>query len=119
MTICEKYSQHCFEQNDAHGQHIADSILDDICSIATADVVSVEAYKQILWERNLAMKQLEEHGIPFGGEADVVEVRHGEWEKFPFGMRICSECRYLQGKKKRFEKRNYCPNCGAKMDGEE
>ena len=47
--------------------------------------------------------------------ADVAEVRHGEWVKLPFGMRICSECRYLQGKKKRFEKRNYCPNCGAKM----
>ena len=53
----------------------------------------------------------------YKSKADVAEVRHGVWVKLPFGMRICSECRYLQGKKKRFEKRNYCPNCGAKMDG--
>ena len=40
----------------------------------TADVVPMGAYKQILWERNLAMEQLKEHGIPFGGKADVVGV---------------------------------------------
>ena len=30
MTICEGYSQHCFETNDSRGQDIADRILDDI-----------------------------------------------------------------------------------------
>ena len=49
-------------------------------------------------------------------EANKEIVRHGEWKSLPFGMRICSECNYLIGRKKRFSKPNYCPNCGAKMD---
>ena len=47
--------------------------------------------------------------------ADVVEVRHGHWGFDGFGW-TCSECdEYaILG----IEKLNYCPNCGAKMDGE-
>ena len=53
--------------------------------------------------------------------ADVVKVRHGEWaiedlnnplyesEKAPH----CSICGYMS-----FIRYDYCPNCGAKMDGE-
>ena len=54
--------------------------------------------------------------------ADVVEVVHGEWivlydEDSPQdGIWKCSECDYI-----RFvddiSPTNYCPNCGAKMDG--
>lgn len=51
--------------------------------------------------------------------ADVIEVKHGYWKKLPFGMRVCSECNYLIGRKKRFSKSNYCRNCGAKMDAKE
>ena len=51
--------------------------------------------------------------------ADVVEVKHGEWEKRTFiifdsekvGYR-CSECHTTWD-----TETNYCPNCGAKMDG--
>jgi rubrerythrin len=55
--------------------------------------------------------------------ADVVEVRHGEWliqkKQAPNGRRIlyeiktCSVCGKTHGR----HKPNYCPNCGAKMDG--
>lgn len=58
--------------------------------------------------------------------ADVVEVRHGHWIResvgsdnssegyFKISMAKCSECgTCVMGKP------NYCPNCGAKMDGEE
>ena len=57
----------------------------------------------------------------FKPTADVVEVRHGEWvvkklnnpfyesKKAPH----CSECNYMC-----FIRYDYCPNCGAKMDGE-
>lgn len=41
MTICERYSQHCFETNDNKGQDIADRIFDEITEIPTADVVKV------------------------------------------------------------------------------
>lgn len=45
-------------------------------------------------------------------------VRHGEWVKYPHGSGIyCSECH----KRRRYKDIHdeYCPNCGAKMDGGE
>lgn len=53
--------------------------------------------------------------------ADVVEVRHGQWEStgalvglmnFEYFYR-CTAC----GRRGGDTKTNYCPNCGAKMDG--
>ena len=58
--------------------------------------------------------------------ADVQEVKHGEWlEKEIQGVIdvmtlettkhfICSVC----GKDNKQKVNNYCPNCGAKMDGD-
>lgn len=61
---------------------------------------------------------------------DAVEVVHGRWEideeDIKWGnslkKRYCTNC----GKRPHFDKENrefilsdYCPNCGAKMDGEE
>lgn len=54
--------------------------------------------------------------------ADVAEVRHGRWveecvvdfNKAFCSIFFCSNC----GKKYRIPKMNYCPSCGAKMDGE-
>ncbi len=52
--------------------------------------------------------------------ADVVEVRHGEWVGDAFcDVLTCKECSYehalyVLGK---LSATNYCPNCGAKMDG--
>lgn len=53
--------------------------------------------------------------------ADVATVRHGRWiekEKYTFGvMYDCSICdnRILDNG----HSWNYCPNCGARMDGSE
>lgn len=48
--------------------------------------------------------------------ADVAPVRHGSWIKKP-GQRssgmYCSKCDCFED-----NVRNFCPNCGAKMDGE-
>ena len=62
------------------------------------------------------------HRLP---AADVAPVRHGRWERVQWipaddepdgGYWIvrCSECSIPHDKESR-----YCPNCGAKMDGEE
>ena len=59
--------------------------------------------------------------IPKGIIVDVSPVRHGRWvekEKYTFGiMYDCSLCenRILDTG----HPWNYCPNCGAKMDGGE
>ena len=47
--------------------------------------------------------------------ADVVEVKHGEWVKNG-KTRTCSCCGYFYINVD-MEDDNYCPNCGAKMDG--
>lgn len=53
--------------------------------------------------------------------ADVAPVRHGRWDiewdaerdpKRLFVRIICSKCGLKTG-----QKSNYCPSCGAKMDG--
>ena len=54
--------------------------------------------------------------------ADVAPVRHGQWEK-KSGLYSCSECGKtcpydVQADVIEYWACNYCPNCGAKMDGE-
>ena len=46
---------------------------------------------------------------------DAVEVVHGRWEEPYLLYLVCSECGTGYVK---YEKYNYCPNCGAKMDGD-
>lgn len=54
---------------------------------------------------------------------DVQPVKHGKWEvgdisyRYPSGVHYCSVCDYIDP----FStgSMHYCPNCGAKMDGEE
>ena len=53
--------------------------------------------------------------------ADVAPVRHGRWEK-QSGLYSCSECGTtcpydVQADVIEYWVCNYCPNCGAKMDG--
>lgn len=48
--------------------------------------------------------------------ADVAKVRHGEWITRSWGNK-CSICG--AGVMGIAEGYNYCPNCGAKMDGKE
>ena len=59
--------------------------------------------------------------------ADVVEVRHGEWQyeqldEYAFYKVTCPYCgAYYMGNYDAYhdpDDFNYCPNCGAKMDGE-
>ena len=53
--------------------------------------------------------------------ADVVEVRHGEWKICSDGYYpYCSRCVYEPEISTRYSNNltPYCPNCGAKMDGE-
>lgn len=47
--------------------------------------------------------------------ADVVEVKHGKWKKGG-NEKTCSVCKFIYYSNN--DDFNYCPNCGAKMDGE-
>ena len=78
----------------------------------TVDAVHRETLAQVMWERDVAMGQLEEHAIPFGCKADVQAVVHGEWKEYGLRNPQCSIC-----KKFNYETSRFCPNCGARMDG--
>ena len=52
---------------------------------------------------------------------DAVEVVHGRWEKAEYhGFLRCARCKdvYINEEWLEDGKWNYCPNCGAKMDGD-
>ena len=44
--------------------------------------------------------------------ADVAPVVHGRWKRYGKNLGECSECGEVVS-----VRNNYCPNCGAKMDG--
>jgi hypothetical protein len=70
-----------------------------------ADVVSRAAFDQVMWERDTAMEQLKEHGIPFGGEADVVAVVR------------CKDCKYRSGLNGRPPYMFYICTCAEGLTG--
>ena len=53
--------------------------------------------------------------------ADVVEVRHGRWinERWEGLSSFSAECSLCDKRTLAYFHYFYCPNCGAKMDGEE
>ena len=51
-------------------------------------------------------------GLP---SADVQPVRHGRWGK----VNECSECGCQPWYERDIHFLHYCPNCGARMDGEQ
>ena len=58
-------------------------------------------------------------GLP---AADVAPVRHGRWIHTDlaahwYGKDECNECTYHEHDRKDLSHFNYCPGCGAKMDG--
>ena len=61
---------------------VADSIASDLEDIEPADVVSVSAYKQVMWERDVAVEQLKQIGKGLGEAMDdVALVAHGWRQK--------------------------------------
>lgn len=70
---------------------------------------AIEAAKHA-WAKGLEPSQYIE-ALP---AADVAPVVHGRWVFGGDGCVICSRCNEEESNDNH---RNYCPNCGAKMDG--
>ena len=61
---------------------------------------------------------VEKECITFIPSADIVEVRHGEWKVYFDGKELmCSSCKATFWDEDGNGGTNYCPHCGAKMDG--
>ena len=66
-------------------------------------------YKGLAWARGILRDQ---------PAADVAEVKHGHWKKEGCGLLVCSECDFeYDHAGMPDEGLNFCPNCGAIMDG--
>lgn len=83
-----------------------------------AEYIEREAAKEALlgWDYDPSDEDVE-YAIDHIPSADVVPVKHGRWVQMKRYKSefVCSECGDLWLD----EKSNYCPNCGARMDGEE
>lgn len=97
-----------------------------VSELPAADVVSKAAYDQVAWERHLAEVQLKSIGKSLGEKMDDVQpMKHGRWSGY-----FCSNCGISKynfisfnfddknGYARPFGTWNYCPRCGAKMDGD-
>ena len=71
-------------------------------------------YEEIFWTES--EQAVVRHFLAKLPKVDAVEVVHGRWETIEgreyLGC-LCSNCQKWSD-----AKTNYCPNCGAKMDGE-
>lgn len=78
----------------------------DACSVC--DVAGCCDSLEEMLEKLTHFEDLEEQGR-------LIERKHGRWihkDNFIGKYLMCSECSHVTGRKS-----NYCPNCGAKMDG--
>ena len=91
-------------EREAYRHDYLDHIIEIVDGVPSADVVPMERYKSM---ENTCVKLQK-------ALADVAPVRHGKWEMND--DYTCSLCGYRMvigdGAYR------YCPNCGARMDGE-
>lgn len=107
------------------------------CFKNKSDYVTKDEIAQIIWERDKAIEQLRSYGVDFCQEKkELAEVKHGYWKDDT----SCSVCghealvttwdeamyddtaedspEYLYNVTHiEFHTTDYCPFCGAKMDG--
>ena len=57
----------------------------------------------------------DELGVALQVLYEAVPIKRGRWIEDEYGIPHCSECKAINNS----VYRNYCPNCGAKMDGGE
>lgn len=91
-----------------------------------AEYIEREAFKRKLVDEKNFFPAIVARALDEMPAADVVEVKHGEWivvkEYNDYRMRYeakiaCSVCDHKPKYKGYLSDMDYCPKCGAKMDG--
>lgn len=112
-----------FARKHGESESIGERLCNAITRIPAADVVSVEAYKQVMWERDTAIEQLAEYGVGLGEKKrDVEPVVLSHWELHgnddDLGSSwFCRKCGWNIDEESDANKWNRCPRCGAHMSG--
>ena len=90
-----------------------------------ADALKERAIRVSTVKEHCFMKAVGTREIDKAPTVDAVEVVHGRWDIFDDGygceLMCCSVCRseFYDGDNDTVDHlHNYCPNCGAKMDGD-
>lgn len=78
--------------------------------------VPMEVLKQVQWERDVAINQLNSYGVQLGEKAELQRVKHGKWNGRYNSH--CSNCGCFCTLAYINDYPNFCSNCGARMDGE-
>lgn len=89
--------------------------LEEVARRKFLDTMSGDVGKE-LYRAQLSERTGIKHMIIDMPAADVVPVVHGEWISAGAITSKCSCCRHTE-LNTRAKEYNYCPNCGAKMDG--
>ena len=82
-----------------------------ICKADAKDALQEKVFHNLTDEFYGAMQAIDE--LP---SADVVQVVHSEWI-YHMSYGVCKKCGY-EYEWKGTDAKNYCPNCGAKMDAQ-
>ena len=97
----------------------ADDMIDEIDLSIIENIQPYDSYDKVPSEVDYACSALRDmikriRRIP---PADVEPVRHGRWKPYDDAIHACSICGFTSHRAydKVFK---YCPNCGARMDGE-
>ena len=94
--------------------------MDNLCKRCYHNYVC-EQYNE---NRDLTRTKCDYKNSHFVDSTDVIQVRHGQWayyDTYIDGITIfrCTCCGDLQSGRDGWGwKKNYCPNCGAKMDSD-
>ena len=112
QAAIEAASRGCLELKGVFGR-----VENELEMLSSADVVPRSIFEQVKWERDIAMKQLEDLGIGFGEEVkDVVEVvrcKDCKHRGMFYGEPFCEldvDCMYAKDDW-------YCPNGERRTDG--
>ena len=93
-------------------------LLDAADALEAADKRIAVLEKSYEWKAYAALEESIEGYKTRIAELEAQLPKEGEWEttdnRWGCGTYRCSVCNSYED-----EKRNYCPNCGAKMDGKE
>ena len=125
----ERFEEFMVEFGNVEAAKATRAIINGLKIMPTVDAVPVDDIRvdiericledqEAILNVSICRKQ-NEVKIPFS--KDVAEVVHGRWEKAEYhGFLRCSECKdvYIDDTWVADGKWNYCPNCGAKKDGD-